>query len=139
MSILVFTPAALLCVLPSVALSDDSAEVWSCSVHFESQCSDSTCVAFGEEDDGNKKPVSALFNEDGYFRICIYTGCYDGKGQVLTTAPFLSIMQEDVEWKGSNPNKTDVFIVLERKELLGMFKADSFVQPIICKVVKRDE
>lgn len=58
---------------------------------------------------------------------------------MLTTAPFLSIMQDDVDWTGTNLNKADVFIVLERKELFGMFKADTFVQPVICSVVERDE
>lgn len=120
-------------------MSDVLAEEWTCGVHFESQCADSECSAYGEKDDGNTKPVFAQFDEEGNFRICMYSGCYEGKGLVLTTAPFFSIMQEDAEWTGTNPDETDVFIVLERKELFGMFKASSFVQPIVCNVVEQDK
>ena len=134
-----YIPAAILSILPWIAMSDVLAEQWACGVHFESQCAYSRCSANGEKDDGNTKPVGAQFDEEGNFLICMYSGCYEGKGKVLTTTPFLSIMQEDVEWTGTNPNKTDVFIVLERNELFGMFKADTFVQPIVCRVVEQDK
>lgn len=114
------------------------AEEWSCGVHFESQCADSKCSAHGEKDDGNTKPVSAHFDDEGNFQICMYSGCYEGKGKVLTTTPFLSIVQDGVEWTGTSPDKTDIFIVLERNELFGMFKASTFVQPMICNVVEQD-
>jgi len=122
-----------------MAMSDVPAERWACGVDFISECFDSKCSSYGEKDDGNRKPVFALFDEEGNFQICMYTGCYEGKGQVLTTAPFFSIMKEDVEWTGTNSDNTDVFIVLHRKELFGMFKADTFVQPIVCKVAEQDE
>ena len=76
----------------------------------------------------------ALFDDNGRFQICMYTGCFEGIGKVLTTSPFLSITKERVRWTGTNAWETDIFIVLERKELIGMFKADTFVQPITCKI-----
>ena len=108
---------------------------WVCGVHFESQCDASGCAAHGNKGDGNTKPVSAQFDDQGHFRICMYSRCYEGKGRVLTTSPFLSITQERVTWNGANPDETDIFIVLERKELVGMFKAASFVQPIVCDAI----
>ena len=115
--------------------STAAAEHWACGVHFESQCSESGCSAYGDRDDGNTKPVFAQFDESGNFQICMYTGCFEGQGKVLTTKPFLSITKEGVSWTGTDGEDTDVFIVLERKENIGMFKAASFVQPIICTIV----
>ena len=129
------SPIALI-VFSWVALTSLAvAEEWSCGVHFESQCFESACSADGHKDDGNTKPVFAQFDDSGKFLICMYSGCFEGKGRVLTTSPFLSIMKERVSWTGTNARETDVFIVLERNELIGMFKADTFVQPIVCEVV----
>lgn len=130
---------AVLSVFLCLAIPKAAAEEWVCGVHFESQCTESRCSAHGDKDDGNTKPVFAQFDDEGNFRLCMYSGCYEGKGRVLTTDPFLSIVQEQVKWTGTNPDYTDIFIVLQRNELIGMFKAISFVQPILCEVIKDQE
>ena len=110
------------------------AEEWSCHVDFESQCTIDPhgCSAYGAKNDGNTKPVFARFDTEGNFRVCMYTGCYEGKGVVHTTEPYLSISKNRVNWTGTQGESTNVFIFLDRKENIGAFKAISFVQPIIC-------
>lgn len=112
-----------------------AAEGWRCEIDFESQCTESGCTAFGHKDDGNMKPVFAEFDDSGSFRICMYSGCYQGKGTVLTSEPFLSIVKEEARWTGTSSPSADVFIVLDLQTNIGMFKASSFVQPIRCKLL----
>ncbi|TQV70670.1 hypothetical protein FKG94_20270 [Exilibacterium tricleocarpae] len=106
---------------------------WICRIDFESQCTVSKgCDALGSKDDGNTKPVVAEFDATGKFSLCMYSGCYEGEGTVHTTEPFLSISKIKAKWTGTGEHDTNVFIVLDREEKLGMFKAASFIQPIIC-------
>ncbi|MDF0532837.1 hypothetical protein PY479_00935 [Shewanella sp. A32] len=114
------------------------AQSWDCQIDFESRCTPADgCSTFGAKGDDNTKPVSVAFDSAGNFDICIYSGCYQGQGAVLSTSPFLSITEADAEWVGVTPRRTNVFIVLDIKENIGMFKADVFAQPMTCQTVEK--
>ena len=114
--------------------SSAHANSWACRVDFESQCSSDGCAAEGFSGDGDTKPVFAHFDATGMFSLCMYTGCYEGLGKVNTESTFLTISKFNTRWSGTGDHPTDVFIFLDRADGLGMFKAATFVQPIICKL-----
>lgn len=116
--------------VPSLSFADR----WDCHVDVEVQCSDELCNAY-PGDIVSKPPVGATFDTEGNFSICAYAGCYVGKGLATRQGPFLSIAHESATWTDSDIPKP-VFIVLDTTDNFGLFKAATFVQPMICKKLK---
>jgi hypothetical protein len=120
---------AALLVLVSVP---SFAEDWTCKPDLEVQCTAESCSA---SDDHGVIPIEVSFNARGDFTLCAYTGCWQGRGKVLSTSPFLVITKKSVDW--SDPNRRvegreDVLIAFSPRDGVVMVKAGSIAMPMRC-------
>lgn len=110
------------------------AEVWNCRNDVEVQCARGACSSEAEQ--GSFTPMSLAFSSSGSFSLCAYSGCWDGEGTVVLTAPFLVITHVKAEWSDPSSNgerDTDVMIAFDRQDGIAIIKAGGFATPLHCK------
>ncbi len=115
-------------------VSHAHADVWNCRNDIEVQCAGGDCSA--ETEPGNFTPMSLAFSSTGSFSLCAYSGCWDGEGTVVSTAPFLVITHARAEWSDPSSNgerDADVMIALDREDGIAVIKASGFATPLHCK------
>lgn len=115
------------------------AEVWNCRNDVEVQCARGECDAEAEE--GHFTPMSLAFSSTGSFSLCAYSGCWDGEGRVVSTAPFLVITHAKAEWSDPSSNgerDADVMIAFDRQDRIAVIKAGSFATPLHCRPLEDD-
>ena len=124
-----------------VALSCEGAHaaVCNCRNDIEVHCTHGACGA--ETEEGSFTPMSLGFSTTGSFSLCAYSGCWDGEGTVVATAPFLVITQAKVEW--SDPSShgerdADVLIAFDARDRIAIIKAGGFATPLLCKLQSND-
>ena len=108
------------------------ASVWRCRNSVEVHCDESSCGAIPRDE---MTPMDVVFNSDGGFSVCAYSGCWDGAGAVATVGPFVTIMQTDVPW--SDPARADgaedVLIGFDADDRVALVKVGAFAVPLNCK------
>lgn len=107
-----------------------SAQGWRCFNDIEVRCYDAHCLAFDNDD---FTPLSVDFDESGKLSVCAYSGCWQGRGHILSAQPYFVIFAEDLKW--NNPyaeNTENVLISLNRKSNIAILQVDFFNQPLIC-------
>lgn len=114
------------------------AEVWNCRNDIEVMCANGTCGA--ETEEGNFTPMSLAFSSSGSFSLCAYSGCWDGEGTVVATAPFLIITRANAAWSDPSANgerDADVMIAFDPNDAVAIVKASGFATPLHCKPLPR--
>ncbi len=109
------------------------ADVWNCRNDIEVQCAGGACSA--EVEQGSFTPMSLAFSSTGSFSLCAYSGCWDGEGMVVSTAPFLVIAHAKAEWSDPSSNgerDADVLIAFDPQDGVAVIKASGFVTPLLC-------
>ncbi|WNO09408.1 hypothetical protein [Teredinibacter sp. KSP-S5-2] len=120
----------LLFVLLLSASCVTHAEQWDCVNDFESRCSEDSCRVFEKD---NFTPLSVSFSDAGNVDVCAYSGCWQGKGEVLSSEPFLVIVGVGLTW--NNPaidNKENLLLSFNPKTHVAMLNISSFYLPVIC-------
>ena len=112
------------------ALSHSAA--WECKPDVEVQCTAKSCSV---SPDQGVIPIGLSFDSHGTFSLCAYSGCWEGKGRVVSASPFLVISAEKVSW--SDPNRRvegreDVLIAFSPRDRIAMVKAGSLSLPMRC-------
>ena len=112
---------------------------WSCRATHDIQCSDGNCDV--AEDQG-VVPIDAYFDASGKVSVCVYSGCWEGDGQIQMTKQFHTVLGENLYW--NNPNVDDfmdVFVVVNIGRGVGVAQAGPFAVPMICEnsPISKDE
>src|SRR5687767_3271910 len=118
-SIVIRSCAASL-MLVSVPSGADS---WGCKPDVEVQCTAEAC-SIGE--DQGFIPIGVSFDSRGNFSVCAYSGCWNGRGKVVSASPFLVITKARVDWSDPNQRvegREDVSIALSSRDQVVMVKA----------------
>ena len=108
------------------------AEAWHCKNDIEVRCGPKSCsVPEGD----NFTPGSVSFSSNGKFSVCFYSGCWKGKGKVVSNEPFLIISQKQVDW--SDPyrkieGREDILIAVNSTDRIAVGKAGGFALPMRC-------
>lgn len=102
---------------------------WRCDADIEVQCDGKACTAT----DNAKPPIEAQFDRFGNVSICLYSGCYSGKGTAVISPPFISVMTSTAKWSGVPEHTAAVHIALDTTDGIATFKAAGFAQPLRCK------
>ena len=102
------------------ALSHSAA--WECKPDVELQCTAKSCSV---SPDQGVIPIGLSFDSHGTFSLCAYSGCWEGKGKVVSASPFLVISAEKVDW--SDPNRRvegreDILIAFSPSDQIAMGK-----------------
>jgi hypothetical protein len=108
------------------------AEGWSCGPDLEVQCTAESCAV--SEDQG-VIPIYLSFDSRGNFLLCAYSGCWEGKGKVVSRSPFLVITKKQVDWSDPNQRvegREDVLIAFSPSDRVVMAKAGSISMPMRC-------
>jgi hypothetical protein len=108
------------------------ANTWSCRNDVEIQCGDVSCTTTKS---GEFTPMNIRFDTHGNFSVCAYTGCWDGKGRVITSSSLVVIQKERASW--SVPNTTadmreNISIMFSTADRIALIKAGMFVLPMHC-------
>ena len=110
------------------------AEGWSCGPDLEVQCTAESCAV--SEDQG-VIPIYLSFDSRGDFLLCAYSGCWEGKGKVVSSSPFLVITKKQVDWSDPNQRvegREDVLIAFSPSDKVVMVKAGSIAMPMRCSI-----
>lgn len=108
------------------------ADSWACKPDLEVQCTAESC-SVGE--DQGVIPIEVSFDSRGNFSLCAYSGCWKGRGKVVSVSPFLVITMERVDWSDLNQRvegREDVLIALSPRDKVVMVKAGSISMPMRC-------
>jgi hypothetical protein len=109
-----------------------SAEGWICGPDLEVQCTPESCSV--SEYQGSI-PIFLQFDPRGKFLLCAYSGCWEGKGKVVSSSPFLVITKKQVDWSDPNQRvegREDVLIAFSPSDRVVMVKAGSISMPMRC-------
>ena len=126
------TKPIFLISLPFLLAAEASRADWHCSNDVEVQCSERTCTANNK---GDFTPMDVSFSSTGEFSVCAYSGCWEGMGQMLSTAPYLVIWKPQAHWSNpgeSNENREDVIFALSLSDQIAVLKVGGFAQPLHC-------
>lgn len=103
---------------------------WHCRNDMESACTTSGChVTTGDD----FTPVDVWLQENGGMSICMYSGCWEGQGEVLSRAPYLVVMSKQLVW--DSPHKSDnaqALISLELASGVAVMQVAGFHEPLLC-------
>lgn len=124
-----FAIAAALSQVPLVSIAGS----WDCDPDIEVRCSATACAV--SEDQGTI-PIGVTFDSEGNFSLCAYSGCWEAKGKVVSTSPFLVITAVKASW--SNPDKNpsdrrDILIAFSPSDRIALIKVEDFAMPMRCK------
>jgi hypothetical protein len=132
--------ATLICAALLVLVSRLSrAEGWSCGPDLEVQCTAESCAVSPEQ---GVIPIFLSFDSRGKFMLCAYSGCWEGKGKVVSSSPFLVITKKQVDWSDPNQRvegREDVLIAFSPSDKVVMVKAGSISMPMRCSKAPRPE
>lgn len=108
------------------------AETWHCQNDIEVQCNPKSCSV---SEGGKFTPANVSFDSNGKFSVCAYSGCWKGKGKVVSNEPFFVISQKQVDW--SDPNRKiegreDILIAVSFTDDIALVKAGELAQPMRC-------
>lgn len=110
-------------------------EEWNCRNDFESSCSQMGCVVFQGE---SFTPADVRIKSNGELLICKYSGCWEGKGQVLSKSPFLVVFGKQLKWNNPyQPEYIDALISLKLTSNVAVLQVAGFHEPLICKKANR--
>ncbi len=115
------------------------AEDWTCGPDLEVQCTAESCAV--SEDQGVIR-IYLSFESDGNFLLCAYSGCWEGKGKVVSSSPFLVITKKQIDWSDPNQRvegREDVLIAFSPSDKVVMVKAGPIAMPMRCSPAPRPE
>lgn len=108
------------------------AESWQCENDVELQCSQRQCEVSKK---GEFTPMSVSFDDQGNMSVCAYSGCWEGRGDVLIHQNFLMLAASQLELstaKGSTESQENISISLDRTDNVVLLKAGAFAHPLHC-------
>ena len=107
---------------------------WYCrNPQIEIQCSKASCVAQNPEE---ITTMDVLFNLEGEFSICAYTGCWNGVTEVVENGEFVTLTKHNVEWTSLTTNNSmasDILIAFHRTDNVAMVKFAGWAHPFNCE------
>jgi len=104
---------------------------WSCRATHDIQCSEGDCEI--AEDQGIV-PIDSYFDASGKVSMCVYSGCWEGDGQIQTSKQFHSVRGENLPWSSPDiDDYMDVFVSVDVGRGVGVALAGPFAVPMICE------
>ena len=116
-------------------LSSVFAESWQCKNDLEIQCSDRQCQV---SEQGEFTPMDVSFDSLGATSVCAYSGCWEGRSDILNTANFLILIGQDLAFstaQEASESGQNMSLVLDKTDGIAVLKLGSFAQPLQCRLV----
>lgn len=112
-----------------------NATVWHCTNRdMEIGCSEDGCNALPP---GDFTPMSINFTDSGHVYACMYSGCWEGQGEVFRSERFLSIHARDLVYS-TDPNpgemREDVALTVDLDDNIALMKVGQYAQPLVCRL-----
>lgn len=124
------TPLVLLALLAGPA----AAEGWHCrNPDLEVSCGQGRCLAAPE---GTFTPMDIAFDDAGNVSACVYSGCWDGQGQVSGDGRYLVVVLRGAQFSPAledPPRQGDLALLFDRELELASFQFGGYVQPLACR------
>ncbi|QSX35294.1 hypothetical protein JYB87_08925 [Shewanella avicenniae] len=125
-----------LAFIVSLALSVSfltQATSWQCHNDIEVTCHAAGCNAVMDSNE-QFTPADVSFNDEGNTQICMYSGCWAGKSQILTLSPYLVLLGETLTWNNpADVQQISALISLERASNIAIVQVAGFHEPLICQ------
>lgn len=105
---------------------------WYCRNDIEVDCSHGECEVSDSEETST---MSLLFNEDGKLSYCAYSGCWSGKGKVVSQNPFLVISLENAEWNFEplrEKYRLNILVAFDPLDQVAIAKVGGWSHPFRC-------
>lgn len=117
-------PTILAIFLPSVA----TASGWDCS----NQDMEITCTAGRCSNSAAFTPLQVTLTDKGKLSVCAYSGCWQGKGRVVSSSRYLFVSASQLQWIGVQPGQESFALVLDRQDRTALLKGGGFALPMLC-------
>ena len=126
-SMLMFALAALV----SSSKSEVPPDVWDCANDVEVWCTVDSCAA---QPEGAMTPMSITAKRDGSFSVCAYTGCWEGKTDLVEARGRLLWAADGAPFstKPEGGFEADVTLMIIEKEGVGFVRAGGLASPLLC-------
>lgn len=84
--------------------------------------------------------MSVDVDDSGGMRVCAYSGCWEGTGEVFRSGRFLVLVGRDLVFStapDSPSAREDIALTIDRRDGVGTVKAGAFAQPLLCESAPR--
>jgi hypothetical protein len=114
---------------PSNQVLSTEAHSYQCKNDLEIQCDPLGC----ESDTKNFTAMDVNFDSLGNLSVCAYSGCWQGRADVLTAGQFLVLMGQKLKFSTST-DLQDIALTLDRSDGVAILKVGNFALPLLCEV-----
>ena len=110
--------------------------VWQCANDLEVSCFEGKCETTSEG--FTPMSIRATYQQGHWavLSVCAYSGCWEDKVNLYNQKPFVLLMGKNMPFS-SAPNddslKEDIVLFIDESDGLGIIKAGTFAQPVLCK------
>ena len=108
---------------------------WQCLNDLEVSCNAEQCEAAAADE---FTPMRIFVEESGAMSVCAYSGCWEGRGELVRNGYFMIWTGQDLKFSTS-PDSEDagesIALVLDRRDHIGVLKAGAFAHPVHCEAV----
>lgn len=115
----------LFVLLPSLA----GAAEWRC----RNSDMEITCISGKCSPSDGFTPMDVTFSDKGAMSICAYSGCWEGKGKLLTSGDHLLLSGHKLQWTGTIPETGDFLIALDKSSGIATINGCGFAMPLACR------
>lgn len=110
---------------------------WNCrNYDAEISCTTDTCEISAPDE---FTPLDAYFDDTGKMSVGMYSGVWEGKGTVINERDFVIVVGNDLVFSTSPDSKSDIFIALDTRDKVAVFKDASYAMPMRCKKSRGSE
>lgn len=105
---------------------------WHCRNDLEIYCRDAACEV---AELGEFTPMDVSLGMSGDLSVCAYTGCWEGRVEVLERQDFLVAVGQDLPFSSAKHDRgsdRDVVLVIDRGDSVATLKVGVFALPLLC-------
>jgi hypothetical protein len=101
---------------------------WQCrNIDMEIRCDSEKCAS---SDTFTAFDIS--ISDKGKMEICAYSGCWKGKGKVLSSGKHMLVSGQKLKWQTEIQSKADFMLAIDLTDKVGFIKGEGFAMPIRC-------
>ena len=121
----------LFAALLTASKSEIPPDIWDCANDVEVWCTVDGCAA---QPEGEMTPMSITASRDGAFSVCAYTGCWEGKADLINQAGRLLWSGDKAPFstKPEGGFEADITLLIIEKEGVGFVRAGGIASPLLC-------
>lgn len=125
-----FSVLAMIAAALGASKSETPPDRWLCANDIEIWCTVDSCAAKPEEE---TTPLAVEARADGRFSVCAYTGCWEGRSEMVDADGRLVWTGDSVAFSTNDAASADISLMIIRKDGVGFVRAGALASPLLCR------